>query len=165
MKGTSLRKSLLILIAVLAGIQFFPVERTNPPVTGDLGAEPEVDVLLRDACYDCHSHETKWPAYAHVAPISWFLIRHVSEGRKELNFSTWESMPEDRKDRKLEEIAELVENHSMPLASYVRLHPEARLTDAQRTRIVAWANAMRESLQYPVEIDQAGTSPEVAVAE
>ncbi len=165
MKGKSLRNALLALVAVVAGIQFIPVDRSNPPVTGDLGAEPEVDGLLRKACYDCHSNETKWPLYAHVAPMSWVTARHVREGREELNFSSWDGMASDRKDHKLEEIAERVENHDMPLSSYLLLHSEARLTTDERTRIVDWANRMRESLRSPAGLDEAGTSPEVAVAE
>lgn len=164
MKSKLLRNAALAVVAVFVGIQFVPVDRSNPVVTGDVGAEPEVDALLRAACYDCHSNETKWPAYAYVAPVSWLLNHHVKEGREELNFSAWQSLPTDRKDRKLEEIVELVEKHEMPLASYVRMHREARLSEESRGRIVEWARRMRQSLDQPETPSESGAAPDVAEA-
>ena len=93
--------------------------------------------LLRAACYDCHSNETVWPWYAHVAPSSWFVAQHVDIGRRHLNFSTWADYPPSKADHKLEEIVEYVENHEMPLPSYLPLHPEAKLTDDDRRLITA----------------------------
>ncbi len=73
--------------AAFVVIQAVRFERTNPPVTADLQVEPELKRLLRRACYDCHSNETAWPWYSHVAPASWLTQYDVSEGRETLNFS------------------------------------------------------------------------------
>ena len=51
--------------------QFVTIRRTNPPLKGDLAAPPQVKSLLREACYDCHSNETRWPWYTYIAPVSW----------------------------------------------------------------------------------------------
>ena len=67
-------------VAVL--IQLVSFERTNPPVTGEVEAPPEVKALLKRACFDCHSHDTTWPWYSKVAPVSWLVHRDVVEGRK-----------------------------------------------------------------------------------
>src|SRR5512143_3173323 len=86
-------RSSLVLVLAFVAIQFVPYERhpINPPV----GAEPTWDsqdtrALARQACFDCHSNETEWPAYSRVAPVSWLIHRDVSEGRAVLNFSEWQ---------------------------------------------------------------------------
>ena len=112
-------------------------------------ADPETHGLLRRACYDCHSHATVWPWYANVAPVSWLLSHHVEHARDELNFSRFESYDRARQRKKLGELAEEVEEHHMPLWSYVLLHPEAALSDAERERLVAWAHAEQQRRTGP----------------
>lgn len=119
--------------------QLIPVERTNPPVRSDLQAPAEVSALLRRACYDCHSHETHWPWYAYVAPVSWILAHHVEEGREELNFSEWPVIDLETLEHNLKDIEEQITEGKMPLRSYKLLHPEARLDDEERTRLLQWA--------------------------
>ena len=76
-----------LLVAVLVVAQLKTVARTNPLSKGDLSAPPEVEAILRNSCYDCHSNETRWPWYSYVAPISWVIVDHVDQGRKQINFS------------------------------------------------------------------------------
>lgn len=136
------RRAFVVLAAIgalFAAIQLVPVDRSNPPVRSDVGAPAEVAVLLRAACYDCHSRETRWPWYSRVAPVSWFVARHVDEGRRELDFSDWPTIDFTAQDELLREVAKEVEKGKMPLASYRWGHPEARLTAAQREIIVHWA--------------------------
>ena len=131
------------------GMQLLRPDMTNPPVDAEMAAdrflliEPEVGALLRTACYDCHSNETRWPWYAHIAPASWLLANDVKRGRSHLNFSMWGKYAEGRRLLALEGIAEEVGEGSMPLAQYLLLHPEARLDSAARHQIVDWAH--RES--------------------
>jgi hypothetical protein len=137
------------LVAALVVAQLVPVARTNPPVDAEIAAEPEVHALLRRACYDCHSHATVWPWYAWVAPVSWLVAHDVNHGREELDFSRFEAYDAARRRKKLGEIAEEVDEQEMPLWYYLRLHPEARLSDDERARIVSWAEAERERLRTP----------------
>ncbi|HZM01207.1 MAG TPA: heme-binding domain-containing protein [Planctomycetota bacterium] len=131
---------LLLLVAFVAA-QFKPVALDNPPVEAGaaLVAPPEVDAILRRACYDCHSHETRWPWYSRVAPASWLIEYDVREARGELNFSTWNGYSSDRREHKLEEIVELTAAGEMPLWYYVPLHPSARLSDADLDTLARWA--------------------------
>ncbi len=94
----------VVLIAVLLAIQFIPTQLRNPAVTAELSTSPELKTLLKRACYDCHSNETAWPWYSRIAPISWWIGRDVKEGRRELNFSTWDLDSPNRKAKKLKEI-------------------------------------------------------------
>lgn len=127
------------LIVLMIALQFYPVERSNPPERGEPPGPPEVQALLRRSCFDCHSNETVWPWYAQIAPVSLLIARDVTNGRKEVNFSTWAKSDEKRKARKLKEIAKEVGDGDMPLFYYVPLHPDAKLSAAERELIVKWA--------------------------
>jgi hypothetical protein len=134
-------RAVLVLAAVLVLMQFVPVDRTNPPLGGEVPAPPEVRAVLKRACYDCHSNETVWPWYGRVAPFDWLMERDVREGRREVNFSTLADAPLKRRQRKWMEIPEQVEKHEMPPWFYTAVHPEARLSDADRAALVQWAQA------------------------
>lgn len=134
-----LPKVLLGLAVVLLGIQLIRPEKTNPPITQEVVAPAEVKQLLQRACYDCHSNETKWPWYSNVAPVSWLVANHVAEGRRELNFSEWDTYDDKRRAHKLEETEEMIERGEMPEALYVVGHGEAKLTDAEKKILVDWA--------------------------
>lgn len=127
------------LLVILIAIQFFPADKNNPPERSAPAAPAEVQVLLRRACFDCHSNETVWPWYSQIAPASLLIARDVQKGRKEVNFSIWEKYDEKRKARKLKEIARQVEKGDMPLFYYVLLHPDAKLSPGERDLIVKWA--------------------------
>jgi hypothetical protein len=107
----------------------------------------EVSAILSRACYDCHSNKTEWPWYSKVAPMSWLVISHVNDGRRHLNFSEWETYDRSEAVKNMQEIDEEVGIEAMPLSSYTLLHPEARLTDQERTLISEWANAESSRLE------------------
>jgi hypothetical protein len=130
--------------AALVVVQLVPVSRTNPPVDAEIVVEPDVRALLRRACYDCHSHETVWPWYAWVAPVSWLVAHDVNHAREELDFSRFESYAPKKQRKKLGEVGEEVDEGHMPLWYYVLLHPTARLDDEERRRLIDWADAERE---------------------
>lgn len=127
----------LLLVVAFIGIQFVPVQRTNPPVTAAFAGTPEVKAILERSCYDCHSNETRWPWYSRVAPVSWMVSKHVREGREHLNFSQWGTGAEA--GEKAREIWEEVEKGRMPLRSYLLAHPSARLSQADRDVLRNWA--------------------------
>ena len=132
---------LLLALVLLALAQVVPVARQNPPVVADLHAPPAVADTLREACYDCHSHETRWPWYARVAPVSWLLAHDVNEGREHLNFSTWGTLGPRKRVRLLGKIAEDVEEGEMPPWLYTLPHPTARLAAPERQALIAWARS------------------------
>ncbi len=140
------RRGLLAVGLVLVLAQLVRVDRSNPPVEGEVEASPEVRAILRRACYDCHSNEVVWPWYGRVAPVSWLLARDVREGRKEVNFSVFGQYPEKRRQRKWTEIPEQVGKGEMPPWFYTAVHREARLSEADRDALVRWArqSAARE---------------------
>ncbi|HLI80376.1 MAG TPA: heme-binding domain-containing protein [Candidatus Binataceae bacterium] len=128
-------------------IQLVPMSIKNPPISEDVAAPPQVEAILRRSCYDCHSNQTQWPWYAHVAPVSWLMIRDVNRGREHINFSTWDKYADDPETviRKLRNIDKVMQNGSMPLWYYLPEHSIARLSDADRQALEDWVVQSIES--------------------
>ncbi len=144
----ALRYILLGLAGILVIMQFFRIDKSVPPYdqTRDLlnvtQAPAEIATLMRAACYDCHSYETKYPWYANVAPVSWWLKGHINEGREHLNYSMYGTWSAGDQAEAVEETLEAVKEGWMPLDSYKWNHPEARLTTAQRQNISTWLESL-----------------------
>lgn len=147
------------LIAVFVLIQVIPGgAMTNPPVTGEVQAPAAVMQVMRTSCYDCHSNETKWPWYSHLAPVSWLVRRDVNEGRRHLNFSTWSSASERRKAHRLkDDIPRQLEEHEMPPWYYTIIHRHAVLSDSQRALLRQWS--LDQAAQYPDSLFQRRRRP------
>jgi hypothetical protein len=113
-------------------------KHSNPPVTAAAAwPSPESERLARAACYDCHSNETEWPAYSYVAPMSWLVRYDIDRGRDALDFSTGTG-------ERAHDAAERVQDRSMPPDRYLRLHPDARLSPAERQVLIDALKAMDE---------------------
>lgn len=138
MKKKIIKYGLIGLIIVLGIIQFVPVDRTNPPVTGEVKASDEVMRVLKVSCYDCHSNETEWPFYSKIAPVSWLVASDVKNGRKELNFSEWNNYDAEKKAHKAEEIAEEIREGEMPMKIFLITHPEAKVSDKEQKVVTQW---------------------------
>ena len=137
-----LRVAVIAILAMgFATAQLIPAERTNPPSRGDLIAPAPVAATLRRACYDCHSDATRWPWYSRVAPLSWMIVRHVTEGRRQLNFSEWNTYYPHTRRRKLQWIGRALRDAKMPPWSYRLMHPDARLTAGDRAALEQWIEA------------------------
>ncbi len=137
--GWYLKRAVWAGFALLVAAQVVRIDRSNPPVEQDVAAPPEVDVVLRRACYDCHSNETVWPWYSNVAPVSWLLARDVTEGRRELNFSTWNLYDAKKKAKKLKESVEEMAEGEMPPWFFVAVHRDAALAPGDIERLRTWA--------------------------
>lgn len=141
------------LVAVFVVMQFFNPPRTNPPVPpgGDIAATnpppPQVLAMLHGACYDCHSDETKWPWYSHVAPVSWLIASDVNHGREHVNFSEWPHDHPDWAARRLGNVSDELYYKEMPPVQYKLMHPAARLTEAQSQELENWADATAKKLK------------------
>ena len=149
---TWVKRISLISVFVLGGIQLVQPEKTNPTVYEDrilqrtLEVPPEITSIIDRSCSDCHSFKTTWPWYSAIAPISWYLIHDVNEGRRELNFSEWRNYTPKRAARKLEEICSEVQKGNMPLKSYAFVHPEAKLSNREKEQLCTWTKETRARL-------------------
>jgi hypothetical protein len=141
--------SIIAASAAVLGLQLVPYGRdhANPPVLMEPHwDQPSTRELATRACFDCHSNETRWPWYSNVAPLSWFVQRHVDEGRKVLNFSEWQ-----RPQEEASESAETLVEGEMPPRSYALVHASARLSQAERG---ALAQGLTASLGGSLEAEE-----------
>ena len=122
----------IIVLGIL--IQFVPLpgRGNNPAVVAEPKWDtPQTRALAKRACFDCHSNESVWPLYSYVAPVSWLIYNDVMEGRSRLNFSEW-----NHPQRGAGEIVEAIQRGEMPPAIYTPLHPNARLTSAEKQQLI-----------------------------
>ena len=136
-----MKKVILGLTALVAAgvagfllIQLIPYghTHTNPAVVQEPNWDsPRTRELAKRACFDCHSNESTWPWYSNIAPVSWLVQHDVEEGRSALNFSDW------RVSRRTEELAEIVLEGEMPPATYLIMHPQAKLSNSEKQELAS----------------------------
>ncbi len=145
---------LIILLVALVVIQFIRPEKNNGGYESvaffekETKPSSEVALLLKENCYDCHSDQTQYPWYAEVAPFSFWLDEHVEHGKGHFNVSVWDSYSIKKKDHKMEELVEMVEEGEMPLNEYTWIHGD--LTEENQKLLLQWAGLVR--LQYKNEL-------------
>jgi len=125
----------IAIAALFVAIQLVPYGRdhTNPPATGEPSWDsPQTRALAKRACFDCHSTETVWPWYSHIAPASWLVYKDVVEGRREFSFTNW-----DQGTKRARKLVEVIVEGQMPPRQYLLLHPEARLTAEEKQQLIA----------------------------
>lgn len=139
-----MKRTLLIFLIVFILMQFIQLDETNPNQnkSDEIQAPIEIMTMFNNSCYACHSNQTIWPIYSSIAPFSWIINSHVKNGRKALDFTSWEKYSEEDKKLKLKAIYRTV-YAAMPLASYISLHEEAALSKKQREKIRAWTGVRR----------------------
>jgi len=143
------KKILVVLLIVFIVMQFFGPDKNQ----GDLKSldsfiaetqmPNEVQTIFENTCYDCHSDFTRYPWYDKITPVNYWLADHVEDGKKHFNVSQWDAYSLKKKDHKLDELIEEVEERKMPLESYTYLHADANLTEAQIKAVVDWAKGVR----------------------
>jgi hypothetical protein len=139
----------VFLVFLLLTIQSIRIDKTTDPVNPATdfialtSANSEVANSLKIACYDCHSNQPTYPWYSNIAPVSWWIKHHIDEGSHHLNFSIWGTYKEKRKNHKLDECIEMIEEGEMPMSSYTIMHSEAKLTDAQKLQLVEFFKAQK----------------------
>jgi len=135
-----------ILIFIFIVIQLIPSNRPAdsnvqlPENTQIQNAESEVMSILKTSCFDCHSNQTFYRWYAHVAPVSWLISRDVSKGREALNFSEWSTYNKRKIVRKLGDIKEQIVKDEMPIRIYTLMHPDTKLTGSKKKLITDWTD-------------------------
>ncbi len=150
------RYFLLLALVALVIIQFIRPEKNNGGYESVMAFEkettpsPEVAEIFKTNCYDCHSNQTQYPWYAEIAPVSFWLDEHVEHGKGHFNVSEWNTYSVKKKDHKLEELIEFVEEGEMPLDSYTWLHGD--LSEDETKLILQWAGLTRLKYKDKLEV-------------
>jgi hypothetical protein len=142
----------LAALVVLVGIQLVRPDRTNPPVNVSRTIQTrtqmpsEVSAILERACFNCHSYQTQWPWYSHVAPVSWLVASDVHNARKALNMSDWARYDPAKAASRLGDMCDAVEATEMPPISYRFMHSTAKLGNKDVKAVCDWTQAERHRL-------------------
>ena len=145
-----MRKRRIYLVSVVAAlilIQFIRPEKNlgEPDRETDFISVSQVPdtlaIVFRNSCYDCHSNNTNYPWYSNVAPFSWYLKKHIVEGKAHLNFSSWNIMDKAQKITQLDQICEEITYGTMPLNSYLWIHCSSKLSEQDIQAICEWAES------------------------
>jgi len=153
------KKILVFLLVLLIIIQFIHPEKNKASgvQTNFLGTvfpiPGNIKIILDKACNDCHSNNTRYPWYSNIQPVHWWMNNHVREGKRELNFDEYSNKTLRFQYHKMEEIAEQVKEGEMPLESYIWMHEDAKLTQAEKKELIDWADNNRASMvaKYPID--------------
>jgi hypothetical protein len=145
---------LILALVVLVVMQFIRPDKNENGYEGvkyfenETKLSPSVAGILKENCYDCHSNHTRYPWYAEIAPVNYWLADHVKDGKKHFNVSAWNEYSIKKKEHKLEELLEMIEEGEMPLDSYTWLH--GGLSENEAMLILQWATVAR--LQYKSQL-------------
>ncbi len=151
----TIKKILLALLVLLLIAQFFGPEKNQgemssiEPFLAETNPPENVQIILKESCYDCHSNVTRYPWYNNITPVNYWLASHINDGKKHFNVSDWVGNSVKRKDHKMEELVEMVEKKYMPIDSYTLVHSQAKLSDDQIKAVADWAKQVR--LKYSLE--------------
>ena len=154
-----LKKIFIVLLFALVIIQFIHPKKNKATgaqanYIGNVYTLPnDVKIILAKACNDCHSNNTTYPWYTRIQPVGWLMNHHVNDGKKELNFDEYTNRNLRYQYHKMEEFAEQVKEGEMPLDSYTWIHKDAKLTEDEKSKLINWANAIRDSMKakYPMD--------------
>ncbi|PSG86501.1 heme-binding domain-containing protein [Aurantibacter aestuarii] len=154
------KKILIVLLLVLVIAQFFGPDKNESdledikPFLTETNPPKDVLAILETTCYDCHSSNTTYPWYNNITPVNYWLDSHIEEGKEHFNMSDWNSYSLKKKDHKLDELIEEVEEGEMPLNSYTYTHGDANLTPEQIKKVTEWAKNVRAFYSIQMEVPQ-----------
>ena len=146
------KKILLALLIVFIAIQFIqPAHNISGQVlptdiTKTVNVPDKVLDIFKNACYDCHSNNTRYPWYVHIQPMGWMMARHIKNGKDNLNFNDFGSYSKRKQANKLQSIETSIKEGTMPLSSYVSMHTDARLSAEDKKLITDWVSVAKDSL-------------------
>ncbi len=159
MKKKVLKKIIIALLIIFILIQFFrPKKNLSASISANnistkYPVPDSIQSILKVACYDCHSNNTRYPWYAEIQPVAWWLNNHIVNGKKGLNFSEFTSYRIKKQFHRLDDINELVKKNEMPLSSYTLIHTDAKLTEQEKIILATWTESLKDSIKahYPAD--------------
>jgi hypothetical protein len=137
-----------LIIILLVVMQFVQPKKNQSEVVSEndinkvYSMPSELNQMLAKKCYDCHSNNTRYPWYANLQPLGWWLAAHVHDGKEELNFSEFKTYSPKRVAHKMEELVEVVEDREMPLKAYTIFHPGTEITSDEEKMIKDWVASL-----------------------
>ncbi len=115
-----IRKS---LFPVFILISMFAFSAENPSETKTINMPGDVKAIIEKSCFGCHNTDSK-----------------NDKAKDKLNLSTFDSLTKMKMIAGYKEIAEVLEENEMPPAKFLEKNPDKKLTKAEKTILMNWAN-------------------------
>lgn len=147
-----IKKIGLSLLVVFIAIQFIQPARNKSDgilatdISKIVSIPDTLQIILKNACYDCHSNNTRYPWYVHIQPMGWLMAKHIKQGKAVLNFSEFGNYSPRKQLSKLTGVANSIKDDNMPLASYQWIHKNARLDTIEKALLINWVQQSKDSL-------------------
>lgn len=135
---------LLTILILVIGIQFIqPVHnyskvKSNSALDRLYEIPDSINHLLKIACNDCHSNNTRYPWYSTLQPLGWMVDHHIRKGKENLNFDEFANFSERTRRNKLKAIVNQIRDGEMPLKSYTWMHLDAQLSESEKQMLINW---------------------------
>jgi len=129
-------KIIVIMLLAFIALQFWKPEEIeySTPTKSLTNVPEEVNTILRNSCFDCHSNTANLSWFDKITPANFIVSSHIKDARKVLNFSNWDDLNKQKQNAILFYAYNKILSGEMPLKSYTALHPSAKLDE--RSRVV-----------------------------
>lgn len=149
-------------LVLIGSVGFLVLQTVRPPIpsspnTVQMQAPPEVRHILEKNCYSCHSNQRRLSWFDEIVPGYWLVRHDILTARSHLNFSTLGAKPAAAQKATLYEAVNMIQLGAMPLPSFLRLHPDARVTPAElttmKTYLAPWSSLPLPAASAPAGIE------------
>jgi hypothetical protein len=154
---------------IVAGVVVFMVlQVVRPgipvkPATAELLAPPHVRHVLEKDCYSCHSDQRRLAWFDQIVPAYWLVRHDILTAREHLNFSTLGAKPPAVQKATLYEAVNMIQLGAMPLSSFLKLHPEAKVTPEELSTLKQYLAPWTPALSPIGDAQQANTQQHVSL--
>lgn len=121
-------KALIAIVVLFAVLQLLRPTIPVKPATAELQAPPQVKRVLENSCYSCHSDQRRLSWFDEIVPAYRLVRSDILTAREHLNFSTLGSKPPAAQRAALFEGVNMIQLGAMPLPSFLKLHPNAKVS-------------------------------------
>jgi hypothetical protein len=146
----TLGKLIVAGVVIFAVLQLVRPSIPTKPATAELQAPLEVKQILEKDCYSCHSDERRLAWFDQIVPGYWLVRHDILTAREHLNFSTVGSKPAAMQKATLYEAVNMIQLDAMPLPSFLKLHPDAKVTSEElstlKTYLAPWTPALNPTV-------------------
>jgi mono/diheme cytochrome c family protein len=148
---------LVIAGAVLFGVlQLVRPGIPAKPAAAEVQAPPEVRQILEKSCYSCHSDQRRLAWFDQVVPGYWLVRHDILTAREHMDFSTLGSKLPAAQRAALYESVNMIQLGAMPLPSFLRLHPEAKVTPEELAALKAYLSPWAPAAKQPGSVSAWG---------
>lgn len=162
-------KLLVAAIVLFAALQLVRPTIPARPAAAEVQAPPAVRQVLDKSCYSCHSDQRRLAWFDQIVPGYWLVRHDILTAREHLDFSTLGAKPAAVQRATLFEAVNMIQLGAMPLPSFTKLHPEAKVTPDELATVKAylapWAPVPNQASAAPEVSGSAPTTVDLAAVQ